>query len=130
LALLQDKYESFGFSVLAFPTNDFRQEYDTNEEIRSFLEDEFPEITFPVLAQSSLADNIVYQQLRKQLPDERDTVQHNFFKYLVDRNGVAVKLFTKKQDPLSLVDDIEALLNIHNKNSDKEEEDPIASASE
>ena len=37
-------------------------------------------------------------------------VQHNFFKYLCNRKGVAVKFYTNKQDPLSLVDDIEELL--------------------
>jgi glutathione peroxidase-family protein len=37
-------------------------------------------------------------------------VPHNFFKYLVDRRGIAVKRFSKKEDPLSFVDAIEALL--------------------
>lgn len=57
---------------------------------------------------TSLRDNVVYQQLQKQLPASR--VKHNFFKYLVDRNGMAVKMYTKKQDPFSFEKDIDELL--------------------
>ena len=95
---------------MAFPTNDFRQELGTNERIRDFLDKSFPDaITFPVLGMSTLKDNPVYQALAGHLPN--DKVRHNFFKYLVDRRGVAVKLFTKKQDPLDFEDEIEALLD-------------------
>jgi glutathione peroxidase len=108
LALLQEKYQSRGFSVLAFPISDFHQELSTNEDIDAFLKSNFAKINFPIFGLSSLADNPVYEALRKQLPDAH--VQHNFFKYLVDRNGKAVKMFHKKQDPLTLTDEIERLL--------------------
>ena len=44
----------------------------------------------------------------RHLPN--DYVKHNFFKYLVNRKGIAVKLFTKKEEPLSIQDAIEELL--------------------
>lgn len=98
--------------MLAFPTNDFHQELGTNERIRDFLDKTFPDaINFPVLGMSSLKDNPVYQALATHLPDTDNKVRHNFFKYLVDRRGVAVKLFTKKQDPADFEDEIEALLD-------------------
>ena len=50
----------------------------------------------------------MYQMLRKQLPGEH--VKHNFFKYLVGRDGVAVALYSKAQDPLTLESAIEELL--------------------
>ena len=109
LALLQEKYRSRGFSVLAFPISDFRQEYSTNEEIAAFLKSNFGQVNFPIFGVSSLADNPVYTALRKQLPDAH--VEHNFFKYLVDRQGRAVKFFHKKQDPLTLTEEIERLLD-------------------
>lgn len=108
-------YRDRGFSVLAFPSNDYHQEFETNQEIQSFLGDKFPEVNFPVFGVSSLRKNPVYQQLQKQVPDQR--VQHNFFKYLVDRQGTATRLFTKKQDPLSLAPEIEALLAKNDKSS-------------
>jgi glutathione peroxidase len=109
LALLQEKFQSRGFSVLAFPTNDFHQELSTNEEIRDFVESNFEQVTFPIFGLSSLRENPVYQSLQKQLPDAH--VQHNFFKYLVDRNGKAVKMFHKKEDPITLTEEIERLLD-------------------
>ena len=108
LSVLHTKFEARGFSVLAFPSNDFHQELESNNAIQEFIKDEFPSTNFPVFGMSSLADNPVYKQLRKQLPD--DGVRHNFFKYLVDRKGIARQLFPKARDPLTLEHDIELLL--------------------
>jgi glutathione peroxidase len=108
LALLHETYEEQGFSVLAFPSNDFFQELDSNEDIHKFLQNEFPEVTFPIFGTTSLKENPVYQELQRQLPNEH--VQHNFFKYLVGRDGVAVSLFHKRQDPLSLKPAVEEML--------------------
>lgn len=101
-------YESRGFTVLAFPTNDFHQELDSNQAIQEFVKTNYPQATFPIFGLSSLKENAVYQQLSRQLPGKH--VSHNFFKFLVNREGVAVKFFTNPQEPLSLRDDIEALL--------------------
>lgn len=95
--------------MLAFPTNDFHQELSSNEEIQDFVKSNFAQVTFPMFGLSSLHDNVVYQALREQLPEAH--VQHNFFKYLVDRNGKAVKMFHKKEDPLTLTEEIEKLLD-------------------
>jgi glutathione peroxidase len=108
LALLHETYEEQGFSVLAFPTNDFFQELDSNEDIHHFLQNEFPEVTFPIFGTTSLKENSVYQELQRQLPNEH--VQHNFFKYLVGRDGVAVSLFHKRQDPVTLKPAVEEML--------------------
>ena len=108
LALLHEKYKSQGFSVLAFPTNDFHQELATNEDIQAFITSNYQQVTFPVFGLTSLDDNVVYQALQKQLP--KDHVVHNFFKFLVDRNGKAIKMFPKKQDPFELSEEIESLL--------------------
>lgn len=108
MALLQEKYKHRGFSVLAFPTNDFHQELGSNEEILEYVKLHFGSLNFPIFGLSNLEENAVYQALSKQLPDAH--VQHNFFKYLVDRNGRAVQLFHKREDPMTLVEDIERLL--------------------
>jgi glutathione peroxidase-family protein len=50
----------------------------------------------------------VYRQLKEHLPDQE--VHHNFFKYLVGPNGIAVDLYSKKEDPLTLEPAIEKLL--------------------
>jgi glutathione peroxidase len=107
LADLHEKYQYEGFAVLAFPTKDFHQELDSNEEIRHFIQNEFPQASFPIFGESSLKDNPVYKRLQEQLPEQH--VQANFYKYLVDRNGIAVALYPKKRDPVTLEADIEAL---------------------
>lgn len=109
LAALHAELQDEGFSVLAFPSNDFHQELETNQEISNFWKDNYPEATFPVFAEGSLITNPVYQRFKEHLPHER--VHHNFFKYLVNRQGIAVKLFTKKQDPFSIKSEILDLLH-------------------
>ena len=106
---IQTKFQNRRFSVIAFPTNDYHQELSSNEEIRNFLNENHPDLNFPIMGLSQLDENPVYQQLRQQLPN--DHVKHNFFKYLVDRNGKAIKMFHKKQDPITFVDEIERLLD-------------------
>ena len=110
LSILQERYKDKGFVVLAFPSNDYHQEYTTDVEIQNFVKENFPQVTFPIFSVGSLVTNPIYQQLQKQLPGPTGNVKHNFFKYLVNKDGIAIKLYTKKQDPLSFVDDIEALL--------------------
>jgi glutathione peroxidase len=109
LSQLQERFASRGFTVLAFPSNDFHQEFNDNEEIQAFVKQEFPQVTFPIFGESSLADNPVYQQLRKHLPHAH--VKHNFYKYLVNQKGRAVAFHGKKVEPLELVDEIEKLLS-------------------
>jgi glutathione peroxidase len=113
LALLQSKFHSQGFSVLAFPITDFHQEFYSNNEIQSFIKETYPDTNFPVFGVSSLRDNPVYQRLQEQLPDQH--VKHNFFKYLVGRDGIALHLYTKGRDPITLIDDIERQLKLKNR---------------
>jgi glutathione peroxidase len=108
LAVMHEDLMEEGFTVLAFPTNDFHQEFTNNEEISQFWMTEFPEATFPIFALSSLAENPVYNRIGQHLPENH--VKHNFFKYLVNREGVAVKMFTKKQNTLSLQEEIQQYL--------------------
>ena len=49
----------------------------------------------------------VYSLLKTHIPGK---VPHNFFKYLVGRDGRAIHRYEKKQDPNSFAADIEKLL--------------------
>lgn len=61
LAILSDKYNSRGFNVLAFPSNDFHQETGTDEEILEYVNEHFPEVHFPIFSKSPLSSNMVFQ---------------------------------------------------------------------
>jgi len=110
LAQLQEKFGRQGFQVLAFPTNDWNQEFQNNDEIQDFVSSNFPDVSFLVLGLTHLPENSVYQELQRQRPN--DHVRHNFFKYLIDRQGHAVSFYDKKTNPLDISDDIEELLLI------------------
>eukprot|EP00614_Pseudopedinella_elastica_P025988 CAMPEP_0172624860 /NCGR_PEP_ID=MMETSP1068-20121228/139734_1 /TAXON_ID=35684 /ORGANISM="Pseudopedinella elastica, Strain CCMP716" /LENGTH=236 /DNA_ID=CAMNT_0013433959 /DNA_START=62 /DNA_END=772 /DNA_ORIENTATION=- len=131
LADLRKSYGGRGLEILAFPSNDFRQEPGSDAEISDFVRGHFPELAsgaagfgepggqeFTLFAKTRVsrkrdpAANLhpVYENLLAQLPSESD-VGHNFFKYLVSRSGVAVARFDKKQDPLSFEAEIADLLD-------------------
>jgi len=69
----------------------------------------FPQVDFPLFSLSSLHDSLVYRNIRKQKPDEE--VKWNFYKYLVDWNGQVVAMFDKKVRPLQISGRIEQLLD-------------------
>lgn len=85
--------------ILAFPTNDFHQEPGTNEEIeikvKALLGEQFENPNFVLFHKSTLHHNPVYKALRTHLPN--DEVEHNFYKYLIGRDGVPVGFYTEKQ---------------------------------
>lgn len=108
MSQLQERYGAKGFSVLAFPTNDFHQELPENDAIQNFVKENFPQVTFPVFGISSLNNNPVYVALHKQMPETK--IEWNFFKYLVNDKGIPVAFYTLHDAPLTLSDSIEALL--------------------
>lgn len=65
LAVLYTKFKTRGFTVLAFPSNDFHQEKETNEEILEYVQTNFPEVKFPLFSRAPLASNMVFQLCQK-----------------------------------------------------------------
>ena len=59
LVTLQNMYKDRGFSVLAFPTADFRQEYETDAEILSFLAQKFPEAIICLFQEQETIQNLI-----------------------------------------------------------------------
>ncbi|KAL7446989.1 hypothetical protein ACHAXM_011066, partial [Skeletonema potamos] len=107
LAILHNKYSKRGFTVLAFPSNDFHQEKDTNEEILSYVHENFPEVTFPLFSRAPLKTNMIFQLCEKQTNEK---VEWNFHKYLVDGSGRAVKSYGHRVQPIDIEEDIVRLL--------------------
>ena len=93
--------------MLAFPSNEFNQELDTNAEILQYVNDHFPEVKFPIFSRGSLADSEVFK-LCKEMTGE--SVRWNFHKYLVNGKGEAVKSYGHRIQPMAIEEDIVALL--------------------
>jgi glutathione peroxidase len=108
-------YGQRGFSVLGFPCNQFgAQEPGDAAQIGSFCSTTY-DVTFPMFAKIDVngADtHPLYKLLKSEKPGVLGTesIKWNFTKFLVDRNGNAVKRFAPKDAPSELAADIEALL--------------------
>ena len=101
LEKLYKKYKQHDFIVLALPSNDFRQELSTNEEIKDFCE--AYELSFPIFAKGKVK-GFEKQEVFKYLTEDsngksRGEIRWNFEKFLVSREGKLVKRFRSSVDP-------------------------------
>lgn len=99
---LQDLYSYRGFTVLAFPSNQFgEQEPARNEQIMTSATDRYG-VNFPMLAKIDVyGENqcSVYKFLARTTGS---TPQWNFCKYLIDQRGQVVQYFTQN-DQFSVI---------------------------
>jgi len=105
LQKLYGKYKDDGLVVLGFPSNDYGgQEPGTNDEIASFVDDEFG-VEFPMMDKlhtKGPEQAPLYATLTEQTPEGiRGEVKWNFTKFLVDPEGKVVARFDTPIDPLS-----------------------------
>lgn len=116
LEALYKKYGAKGFIVLAFPSNDFRQEKDTNENVAKFAQKEYG-TTFPFFEKGVVSGSQkqpVYQFLTEQKPGLLfREVSWNFEKFLVNRQGQVIERWNSMTSPDSdsVVKKIETALN-------------------
>ena len=98
LEALYQELSPRGFTVLAFPSNDFwGQEPGSAEEIRKFCTDEY-EITFPLFEKRQVKgeeQDEIYQLLTAELEEPT----WDFTKYLVDREGKVLARFSPSTQP-------------------------------
>jgi glutathione peroxidase len=117
LQSLHERYSERGFTVLGFPCNQFfRQEPGSAEEIEQFCSVNFG-VTFPLFAKLDVKgpDQHPLYAILTELPDDAGkagNVAWNFEKFLVDREGHAVRRFRSKVTPEDprLIEAIENLL--------------------
>lgn len=114
LEALYKQYKDQGFSVIGFPSNQFKnQDPGTNEEIQEFCRVNYG-VTFPVMAKidvNGADEDPLYTFLKQQASGpEGSDIGWNFTKFLVGRDGNVVKRFETKVEPASIAPDIEAIL--------------------
>lgn len=115
LEALQDKYGAKGFTVLAFPCNDFgKQEPGTAEEIQTFCKTKF-DVSFPLMAKISVKgekQHPLYTALTGKKGIFPGDVTWNFGKFLIGKDGKAIARFEPRTKPDSedLVQAIEKAL--------------------
>jgi glutathione peroxidase len=106
LEALYRKYRDQGFTILAFPANNFAgQEPGTDAEIKEFCTLNY-DVTFPLFSKISVKgedQHPLYRFLTSEEanPSTGGEVQWNFQKYLVGRDGKVLAKFLSKVKPLS-----------------------------
>lgn len=110
LQALYEKYKDRDFTIIAFPSNDFKQqESGSNEKIKSFCSLNYG-VTFPMMAKIKVLGNNkapIYQWLtQKDLNQKGDyDVSWNFQKFLINSDGTLSKVMAPKTKP----DDLEII---------------------
>lgn len=102
LEAVHRKYKDQGFTVLAFPCNDFgAQEPGTNEEIKDFCSTKY-NVSFPLFDKLHVKgpeQHPLYTALTgKESPFPGD-IKWNFGKFLIGRDGQVIKRFEPKAAP-------------------------------
>lgn len=112
LEALHAKYAVRGLVVLGFPSNDFgKQEPGTDKQIADFCYNTYG-VQFPMFSKSTVSGkdaNPLYTMLIRQTGT---TPKWNFYKYLIDRKGNIVDVYSSltAPDDKKLVADIEKAL--------------------
>ncbi|MDB5695581.1 MAG: glutathione peroxidase [Sphingomonas bacterium] len=112
---LHRRYGDRGFEVLGFPCNQFgAQEPGDAAEIATFCSTVY-DVTFPMFAKVDVngpAAHPLFQRLKEDAPGVLGSrgIKWNFTKFLIDRDGKAVRRYAPSVRPDALTSDIEALL--------------------
>jgi glutathione peroxidase len=114
LQALHAEYGPRGFSVLAFPCDQFgHQEPGTDAEIADFCDTNYG-VTFPLFAKIAVngdGAHPLYVWLKSQKGGLLgDGIKWNFTKFLVDRAGAVRTRYAPTAKPESIAPDIAALL--------------------
>lgn len=102
LETLQKKYQDKGFTVIAFPCNDFaNQEPGSAAEIQEFCKTKY-DVTFPLMEKIHVKgpdQHPLYQALTGKDGAFPGEVTWNFGKFLIGKDGKPIMRFEPKQKP-------------------------------
>lgn len=112
LQALYDRYRDQGLVVLAVPSNDFRQELSSAEEVKAFCEVNF-NLDFPMTDITPVRGPEAHAFYRWLAETEGFVPAWNFNKVLIGPEGQVVGTFSSRVKPTArqITQEIEALLN-------------------
>ncbi len=114
LQTLYERYRDQGFTILAFPANDFgKQEPGDNKEIAEFCYTKYS-LEFPLFSKITVLGDQkhpLYRYLTEETPFKGE-IKWNFQKFLVNQQGEVIARYAPGQKPLTpqIVGDIEKAL--------------------
>ncbi len=114
LQTLYERYRDQGFTILAFPANDFgKQEPGNNKEIAEFCYTKYS-LEFPLFSKITVLGDQkhpLYKYLTEDTPFKGE-IDWNFQKFLIDRQGRVIARYAPGHQPLTkpIFEDIERAL--------------------
>ncbi len=113
LESLFKQYQSDGFVVLGFPSNQFKQELADSEDIADYCQKNYG-VSFPMFATVDVNGkhaHPVYQWLRSEAGGALGSaIKWNFTKFLVGRDGHVIKRYGPNVEPRDIAADIAGAL--------------------
>lgn len=110
---LYEKYHERGFTVLDFPSNQFLQSPETNEETDAYCTQNYG-TTFPRFDKVNVNGkdtSPIFKHLKEQQGGLFSTaIKWNFTKFLVDRDGHVIRRYAPTVTPREMEADIKVLL--------------------
>ncbi|KAK5781364.1 hypothetical protein RI543_001205 [Arxiozyma heterogenica] len=112
---LYEKYKDKGFTILGFPCNQFRrQEPGSNEQIMDFVSNKYG-VTFPIMSKVNVNGNqtdsvFAYLKSMKSGPLGIQSIEWNFEKFLIDKNGNVVQRYSSLAEPKDIEPDIKTII--------------------
>ena len=114
LEALYRRYRDRGFTVLAFPCNQFgHQEPGSDEAIAAFCHEQY-HVTFPLFAKADVNGrqaHPLFAWLSRECPGilGTESIKWNFTKFLVDRSGRAVRRFAPSDTAETIEEELLAI---------------------
>lgn len=114
LQKLYDLFKNKGFTILAFPCNQFNNQEPMNDnDIKCLAENKY-NVSFPILAKTNVKGP-TSEALFKLLNSDDKQITWNFTKFLFDHKGNLIKKYNPDFRPLEMGYDINGLLDQINK---------------
>lgn len=114
LQRVHDEYADRGFSVLGFPSDQFKQEPLADEEMSGVCERNFG-VSFPMFAKVAVNGRDAHPLYRWLRSEKKGMlggrINWNFTKFLVDRQGRVVRRYGPTTEPEQISADIEQALS-------------------
>ena len=98
LEALYRKHKADGLVVIGFPSNDFRQEYTDEAQIRKFCRLTYS-VEFPMFASTHVKEGVADPLYRTLASIAGEYLRGNFHKYLIARDGRLAASFPSQVAP-------------------------------